>query len=147
MTRATTTSVLTLGLTLALGALTSLLAQQQVGTVLIAHGGDTQWNAPVLEVAGLARTGGPVEVSFLMGPEAARYRFQDAVARLVEAGAERVVVVPLLASSHSSHYEQIRWLAGLREDLDETMMHHLHMAGIDRPRTPVEINLTPALDA
>ena len=118
-----------------------------VGTVVIAHGGSAEWNAPVLHIAELAQTGGPVTVSLLMGAEAPRYRFQDAVASLVAWGATRVVVVPLLASSHSGHYEQIRWLAGEREDLDETMMHHLHMAGIDRPAVTVPIMVTPALDA
>jgi len=51
-------------------------------------------------------------MAFLVGAAASRYRFQDAVAQLVERGATRVVVVPLLVSSHSGHYEQIRWLSG-----------------------------------
>lgn len=118
-----------------------------VGTVLIAHGGDAGWNTPVLEAAAGARTGGPVAVSFLMGDSASVYRFQDAVASVVEQGAERVVVVPLLASSHSGHYEQIRYLAGEVDTISDVMMHHLHMAGIERASTSVPISVTPALDA
>lgn len=118
-----------------------------VGTLVIAHGGSDEWNAPVLEIAGLAPTGGPVEVSFLMGERAADYRFQDQVARLVEAGADRIVVVPLLASSHSGHYDQIRYLAGDLDELDGTMAEHLGMSGIHRPDIDVPTQITPALDA
>jgi sirohydrochlorin cobaltochelatase len=117
-----------------------------VGTVVIAHGGDELWNARVLEVAAKAQTGGPVEVSFLMGPGAAQRRFQEVVAGLAAKGAREIVIVPLLVSSHSGHYEQIRYLAGETDSLSEVMMHHLHMAGIERPVTPVPIRLAPALD-
>jgi sirohydrochlorin ferrochelatase len=118
-----------------------------VGTIVVAHGGSDEWNAPVLRIAEQASTGGPVEVSFLMGERASDYRFQDAAARLVEQGVSRIVVVPLLASSHSGHYDQIRYLAGDLAELDDNMMHHLHMAGIHRPRVDVPIHITPALDA
>lgn len=119
----------------------------QVGTIVIAHGGSDEWNAPVLKIAGEALTGGPIEVSFLMGDRAKDYRFQDAVANLVEQGVSRIVVVPLLASSHSGHYDQIRYLAGDLAELDDNMMHHLHMAGIHRPEVDVPIHVTQALDA
>lgn len=118
-----------------------------VGTIVVAHGADADWNRPVLEIAARAATGGPVEVALLMGDHVPDHRFQDAAARLVEEGADRIVVVPLLASSHSSHYDQIRYLAGELEELDETMMHHLHMGGIHRPEVDVPVRLAPALDA
>ena len=60
----------------------SQLAAQEggtVGTVVIAHGGGAEWNQPVLDAARGADTGGPVDVSFLMGDSAHVYRFQDAV--------------------------------------------------------------------
>jgi sirohydrochlorin ferrochelatase len=117
------------------------------GTIVIAHGGSPEWNAPVLRIAAQAKTGGPVEVSFLMGEEANEYRFQDAVARLTAQGVERIVVVPLLASSHSGHYDQIRYLAGDIDELSEPMMHHLHMSGIERAATSIPIDVSPALDA
>ena len=118
-----------------------------VGTIVVAHGGSDEWNAPVLQIAGQAPTGGPVEVSFLMGERAKDYRFQDAATSLVDQGVSRIVVVPLLASSHSGHYDQIRYLAGEIAELDDNMMHHLHMAGIHRPEVDVPIHVTPALDA
>ncbi len=117
------------------------------GTLLVAHGGGIAWNDLVRTVAAKVNTGGPVEVSFLMGPEAATHRFQDAVRRLAERGALGVVVVPLLISSHSGHYEQIRYLVGETDSLDATMHHHLAMAGIERPPAGIPVVLTQALDA
>jgi sirohydrochlorin ferrochelatase len=117
-----------------------------VGTIIIAHGGGPEWNAQVERIASLVNTGGRVEVSFLMGPGARTSRFQDAAARLVAAGATRIVVVPMLMSSHSGHYEQIRYLAGEVESLSETMMHHLHMSGIERASVSVPVHLTKAID-
>lgn len=129
-------------------ASTEVAAQSRgsVGTVIIAHGGDSSWNAGVAEIAAAVRTGGPVEVSFLMGSGAARARFQDAVANLERAGATEVVIVPMLVSSHSGHYQQIRYLAGEDVTLDETMAHHLHMAGIERSTSKLPMRLAPALD-
>jgi sirohydrochlorin cobaltochelatase len=133
--------------TLAALALLSAPVAAQTGTIIIAHGGDSLWNAGVHDVATRVRTGGPVEVSFLMGKGAPQARFQDAVARLEAKGATDIVVVPLLVSSHSGHYEQIRWLVGEPVELSETMMHHLHMAGIYRAATGTPIRLARALDA
>src|SRR5690606_36853133 len=72
-----------------------------VGTIVVAHGAGPEWNAQVQEVARRAQTGGPVEVSFLMGPGAKAHQFQDAAKRLAEACVREIVVVPLLISSHS----------------------------------------------
>ena len=118
-----------------------------VGTIVVAHGGDSVWNAQVLDVAKQAKTGGPIEVSFLMGAGAKTARFQDAVARLEQQGVSRIVVVPMLVSSHSGHYDQIRYLGGEPVTLDEQMMHHLHMAGIERPTPKVPLVVAKALDA
>ena len=124
----------------------SAASSAPVGTIVIAHGGSAEWNGYVMEVIRRARTGGPVEVSFLMGEAAKDHRFQDAVARLERAGVGRIVVVPMLVSSHSGHYEQIRWLAGVTDSLDAVMHHHLHMSGIARPSTRLPIVVTRAMD-
>lgn len=123
-------------------------APSATGTLVVAHGGGPEWNALVEEVVRQVKTGGPVEMSFLMGPGARDHRFQDAARRLVEAGAGRIVVVPILVSSHSGHYEQIRWLAGETDSLSETMKHHLHMAGMERANVGVGVTITvaPAMD-
>ncbi|MBL0940613.1 MAG: hypothetical protein IBJ03_17090 [Gemmatimonadaceae bacterium] len=118
-----------------------------VATIIVAHGGDSIWNSHVFDVARQAKTGGPVEVSFLMGPAAAQTRFQDVVAKLEKGGASRIVVIPMLVSSHSGHYDQIRYLAGENVKLDETMEHHLHMSGIAKPTTRVPMVITKAIDS
>ncbi|MGQ0639907.1 MAG: sirohydrochlorin chelatase [Gemmatimonadaceae bacterium] len=118
----------------------------RIGAIVIAHGGDSLWNAHVVDAANAANTGGPVDVSFLMGPAAKATRVQDIVARLERQGVAEIVLVPLFVSSHSGHYEQMRYLAGDSVQLDEQMLHHLHMAGIVPPRSSVPIRLTRALD-
>ena len=118
-----------------------------IGTIIIAHGGDSVWNSRVHEVARRTKTGGPIEVSFLMGPGAKAARFQDAVARLEARGVSEIIVVPMLVSSYSGHYDQIRYLAGETVTLDEQMLHHLHMSGIERPAAKVPLRVTKAMDA
>lgn len=117
-----------------------------IGTLLIAHGGEPSWNAEVERIARTANTGGPLQLAYLMGPAAATHRFQDQVARLVAEGATDIVIVPLLVSSHSGHYEQIRYLAGLTDSLDDMMHHHLHMGGLERPAVSVPMRVARALD-
>lgn len=138
-------------LPLALAAITdpalSQTQQPKVGTIIVAHGGDERWNSQVLQVAREVETGGPVLVSFLMGPDAKSHRFQDAVDSLARLGISDAVVVPMLVSSHSGHYDQIRYLTGALDSLGETMMHHLHMAGIERPHADVRLRLAAALDS
>ena len=125
----------------------SAQTSSKTGTIVIAHGGDSLWNSYVLAAARAARTGGPVEVSFLMGPAAKTARFQDAVARLEKAGVDEIVIVPMLVSSHSGHYDQIRYLAGDSVSLDGPMTHHLKMSGIERPSTRVKLRVTRAMDS
>jgi sirohydrochlorin cobaltochelatase len=116
------------------------------GTIIVAHGGGPEWDARVDVLARQVQLPGPVEVSFLMGPGAARHRFQDVVASLVRRGATEIVVVPLLVASHSGHYDQVRYLAGVSDQIDSTMLHHLHLSGIERSDSKVPIRVTPAID-
>ena len=94
----------------------------------------------------MVQASGPIEVSFLMGPEAARTRFQDAVSRLMTKGVAEIAVVPLLVSSHSGHYEQIRYLSRLTDSLNAVMHEHLHHGGIERAPQGAKIRVLPALD-
>jgi sirohydrochlorin cobaltochelatase len=128
-----------------LGTVTPARAQM-VGTVIVAHGADSAWNAAVLDMARGVHTGGPVHVSFLMGPAAPLHRFQDVVDTLAASGVTTIVVVPLLVSSHGGHYEQVRYLTGVTDTLIPVMREHLDMAGIERPHTAVPLVLSPALD-
>lgn len=107
-----------------------------VGVLIVAHGADSAWNAPIESLAAaVQRNGvvkGPVKVAFLMGPAAATHRFQDQVAALVNDGAKRVVLVPMLVSSYSGHFDQLKYLAGILDTLNPEMAHHLHMGGLER---------------
>jgi sirohydrochlorin ferrochelatase len=123
-----------------------LVGQDRVGMLLVAHGADSAWNARVEHVACAAATGGPVAVTFLMGPSAGAWPFQTQVKRLEAEGVGRVVVVPLLVSSHSGHFEQIRWLTRRTDSLSDVMRHHLHEGGIDRADPGVPLVLAPAMD-
>ncbi|MGH7586029.1 MAG: CbiX/SirB N-terminal domain-containing protein [Gemmatimonadales bacterium] len=116
------------------------------GVVLIAHGGGPDWNAQVERMAREVRHPGPVAVSFLMGPGAKTAPFQKVVADLVTRGAQEVLVVPVLVSSHSGHYDQLRWLAGEIDSIDAVMTHHLEMGGIARSDAAVPIRLLRAMD-
>ena len=106
------------------------------GVLILAHGADAAWNAPVESLAVLVKKAGivrgPVGVTFLMGQGAPTHRFQDQVGALRKQGAERVVLVPLLVSSYSGHFDQLRYLAGTLDTLDPEMAHHLHMGGLER---------------
>lgn len=117
------------------------------GLLLVAHGGGPDWNKQVLDLAAAVRFSGPVRASFLMGPGASERPFQREVAALRSAGATRVAVVPLLISSHSEHFDQLRYLVGVRDSLDAMMMHHLHMGGIERPVDRNGLTLLSALDS
>jgi sirohydrochlorin ferrochelatase len=122
------------------------LPDSSVGTLIVAHGGGPAWDARVEAVAREVRLPGPVAVSFLMGPGAKANRFQDVVQKLSSGGAREIVVVPMLVSSHSGHYEQIRYLAGASDTLDAEMRHHLKMSGLERPKAPAALRLTKAMD-
>ncbi|HEU4584235.1 MAG TPA: CbiX/SirB N-terminal domain-containing protein, partial [Gemmatimonadaceae bacterium] len=93
-------------------AASSPVSTAKIGTILIAHGASAEWNSQVESIARTAKTGGPLEVAYLMGEAAKSHRFQDVVKSLADSGVSEIVVVPLLVSSHSGHYEQIRYLAG-----------------------------------
>ena len=117
------------------------------GMLVVAHGGGPDWNKQVLDLAAAVRFAGPVRVSFLMGPGASERPFQREVAALRSAGVTRIAVVPVLISSHSEHFDQLRYLVGTRDSLDATMMHHLHMGGIERPANRTGLTLLAALDS
>jgi sirohydrochlorin ferrochelatase len=116
-----------------------------VGVLVVAHGGGAEWNAQVETAVREVRWPGPVGVSYLMGPGAATARFQDVARGLVERGAREIVVIPMLVSSHSGHFEQVRYLAGETDSLDEEMRHHLQMSGITRA-AGVPLRLARAMD-
>lgn len=134
---------------LALAILAMPLQAQQagsVGTLLVAHGASAEWNAQVEKLAADAKLSGPIEICYIMGPAAATHLFQDAAARLAAKGVTEIVVVPLLVSSHSEHYEQVRWLARATDSLSPLMLEHTHHAGHERASVTVPMTVSRALD-
>lgn len=112
---------------------------QPVGVLVIAHGAGPTWNAPVISAVDLVRRTIPAAVGFLMGQGSSP---QQAYDDLVRQGVSRIVVIPLLISSHSAHAEQIRFLAGLRPDYPHA--EHMDLVPV---RGPVPIaTVTNAMD-
>ena len=83
------------------------------GVLLLAHGGQPQWNAHVSEVAKRVGDKQPTEVAFGM---ASRASIQAAVDKLTARGVTRIVAVPLFVSSHSSVITSTEFLLGLRAE-------------------------------
>lgn len=88
----------------------------------VAHGGSKTWNDRVAAIATSIEWEGPVGVAFLMNapPE---HELAAVVAQLEQRGASRIIVVPLLVSSYSNHFEEIRYYAGARDTAPEHAHH------------------------
>lgn len=117
----------------------------QTGLLVVAHGSSVEWNDQVRQTVAQVRwPHGPTATAFLMGPEAQTRGWNDGIAELVAAGVRSIVVVPLLVSSHGSHYRQIRFYAGELLHLPPELGEHDHG---DHTSPPVPTRVTPALDA
>lgn len=138
--------MVTRALSLVLAFPLTLAAQSRVGTIIVAHGASAEWNAQVRAVAGKVQLNGPVAVSFLMGPEAATTRFQDVALQMERKGVDEIVVVPLLISSHSEHYQQVRYLAGLTDSINSALHATMGHGGLEPARLRARVHVTPALD-
>jgi sirohydrochlorin ferrochelatase len=88
-------------------------ARAVTGVLLLAHGGQPQWNERVQDVARRVNQQMPVEVAFGM---ATRANIKTAIDQLVARGVTDIVAVPLFISSHSSVITSTEFLLGLRHD-------------------------------
>lgn len=110
------------------------------GLLLVAHGANRgTWNDRVLEMAQKVDWPGPLAVGFLTARSPGE-SLQGAVTKLEQRGARRIAVVPLLVSSFSDHYEEIRYYAHARSDAPE----HVESAPLE---SKAELVLTPAMDS
>ena len=116
-------------------------ADEPLGVLVVAHGSTTAWNAAVEASVANIQQHTPSQVAYLMG--AKNRTPQEAYDDLVAAGVQRVVIVPLLVSSHSSHYEQIRFIGHLRDDYPGS--DWMSLTPLHGPADVVGV--TPALDA
>jgi hypothetical protein len=92
---------------------TAQTARAVTGVLLLAHGGQPQWNERVVDVARRVDEQMPTEVAFGM---ATRANIQGAIDKLTARGVTEVVAVPLFVSSHSSVITSTEYLLGLRAD-------------------------------
>jgi len=106
----------------------STSASNKTGILILAHGGDKNWNAEVEKGADSLRKTHPVEVAFGM---ASKRTIQPAVDALVKSGVEEIVAVPLFISSHSSVITSTEFLLGARNEAPKALaifakMNHGH---------------------
>jgi hypothetical protein len=153
-----------LALCLIVAGLPSVAAAQagKTGVLVLAHGGQPQWNERVLEVVRRVDQQHPAEVAFGM---ATRANIQAAVDKLTGRGATEIIAVPLFVSSHSSVITSTEYLLGLRADAPADLvkfakmnhashgaaadLHAAHTAHVD-PASPVtttaKIRMTAAFN-
>lgn len=137
-------------------------ARAVTGVLLLAHGGQPQWNERVVETAQHVNARLPTEVAFGM---ATRANIQSAIEKLTARGVTEIVAVPLFVSSHSSVITSTEYLLGLRADAPADLAkfakmnhgshgaaadpHAAHAAHVD-PASPVtttaKIRMTPAFN-
>lgn len=139
MRRLLVASFVAISVPLALSSASAQPLTSDFGVLVIAHGASEQWNAPVVSAVERVRQSMPAAVGFLMGKGSTPQQAYDAI---VQQGVSRIVVVPLLISSHSAHAEQIRFLAGARADYPHA--EHMHLEAVRGP-IPI-IGVTPAMD-
>jgi sirohydrochlorin ferrochelatase len=147
-----------LTLTLMIGTLSGR-AYAEPGILLLAHGGNAEWNARVTELAGAVDRTTPTEVAFGM---ATRATIQAAIDRLVARRVTEIVAVPLFVSSWSSIVTSTEYLLGLRAEAPAALARyaemnhatpgsaagaaHAHVDGTRPVVSPVPIRMTAALN-
>lgn len=88
-----------------------------VGVLVLAHGGTERWNGIVRKAVKQVDLGYPAEIALGMGMHPHEVRtMQQAADRLERKGISRLLVIPLLVSSHSDVYRQYEYLLGLRDE-------------------------------
>jgi sirohydrochlorin ferrochelatase len=137
------------------------------GILLLAHGGNAEWNARVTELAAKVNTTRPTEIAFGM---ATRANIQRSVDVLVARGVTEIVAVPLFVSSWSPIITATEYLLGLRAEAPAALavyakMNHAPAAagtsgsgssrhddhapaadGTTPVKSPVPVRMTPALN-
>ena len=92
------------------------LHAEEIGVLVLAHGGSAQWNQTVQETVAQAQLAYPTEIAFGMGMHADEVQgIQQAIDALERQGVSRLVVVPLLISSVSEVMRQFEYLLGARD--------------------------------
>lgn len=103
------------GILMGLTLHSSVLAQDDFGVLVMAHGGIDEWEQGVLDTVSPLQQEYPLEVAFGM---ADAYSLQEAVTRLEDQGVRDIAVVRLFISGES-WYERTSQILGLQEGAPE----------------------------
>jgi sirohydrochlorin ferrochelatase len=113
---------------------------QNDGLLLVAHGARAgAWNERVIAMFGKVDWPGPKAVAFLTG-RTADEELHNVAKRMDATGVKSIVIVPLLVSSFSEHYEEIRYYGRDRKDAPD---HHEH----EPLKTRAAVLVAPAMDS
>lgn len=114
--------------------------------MVVAHGSrDAGWNRRVIQSVQKLDWAGPKSVAFLTSPTPER-ELKQVAAQLDQPGVKQIVVVPLLVSSFSGHYEEIRYYVGQRKDLPHEEGEHENHSLAAPLKTKSPLLLTSAMD-
>lgn len=104
----------------------TIFAQNKIGVLVLAHGGNENWNKTINKTIEPLKKNYAVEVAFGMADP---NTMQAGIDKLESKGVDKIVVVPLFISSFSPIIRQTEYLLGLRKELaDEPMiMDHSSM--------------------
>jgi len=109
--------------------------EENIGILVIAHGSSNEdWCAPVRDAVAEVNLPYPVELGFL--EFVPNETINNAVEKLDDAGVTKIIAVPLLISSYSSHIQEIEYVLGLRETLPLTS-ERVIIEGVDVDRSIV----------
>lgn len=127
-------------------------ASAPYGVLLLAHGGNEDWNKTVMDLR-RSLPGRPVEVAFGMADPKT---IQEAVDALERQKAAKIVAIPLFINSSSEVMDQTRYVLGIEAKPSEVMRqaaarmphghHGHHMFSMERVKSALPLSLTPALD-
>ncbi len=88
-------------------------AEQNVGVLIMAHGGSPRWNKTVKDTVKEAQIDYPTRIFFGMGHSKEEADQLQAEVRALERKVATIIVVPMLVSSYSEIYRQWRYLLGV----------------------------------
>lgn len=115
-------------------------AAPPLGVLILAHGGSAEWNRTVSALVAETQLPYPHAIAFGMGMHGQEVAaMQQALDQLAQAGAGRIVALPLLVCSHSEVMDQFAYL--LRVKPEGPWQEYI------QPLTlPAPVTLQPALD-
>ncbi|MGB4248123.1 MAG: hypothetical protein WBJ75_10425 [Pseudohongiellaceae bacterium] len=125
-----------MALSLAWSLTTTAQESNDLGVLVMAHGGSPEWNQGVLDTVAPLADDHTLEVAFGMADAVS---MQDAVTRLEQRGASRIAVVRLFISGES-WYERTEQILGMkegapaREDHAANLAHNDHSVGASPAR-------------